>query len=645
MLKRGTRFCLMGMFLLILSAAAAAGTLELTDTSGSYNLAPYTWLYEDAEGPLSADDIIKRGVLREFTINRTETINRGYSDSSWWFGFSLKNSSAVHSRWYLELSFPTMDYFELYRVTSGRATLVAREGDTFPFFHRPIQFNNFVIPLSIPQGTKSDFLIRIKSTSEIIVPLTVWSQDSFTVHSNEQSSALWFYYGIMAVMVLYNLFLFITIRDASYLYYVFYVFCTTLSNMSFNGIAYQVLWPDSPWFNSISIVLMGNLALIGFLQFTRKFLSTREFAPSYDRVILAFIMLIVPFIAAIPFVPLSFSIISLNTLVLLTTMLAVAACIISIKKGYRPALFYIVAMFSVFLGICLISLRNFGMLPDIFITRYGFQVGTTVEVVLLSFALGYRFNLMRAENQKLQLLSKEIEIARTIYRSILPAGIPEVRGMRIEALALPMDLIGGDFYEMYSGREGTLGLFLADVSGHGVPASMGAAMLKVAFAGNLHLSESPAELMKGIERTMTGRMGDQFFTATYTFIDTEKKILRHANAGHFSTLYLGKNAADITALRPSGRAIGPFLNESFEMDELSIGTGDRVVFYTDGVIECRNDGGDVFGEARLSAMLLDLRGRRPADVKDEVLAALYRWIAPDTRLDDDCTLIIVDITG
>jgi len=645
MLKRGTRLCLIGVFLLILSAAAAAGTLELTDASGRYNLAPYTWLYEDADGSLCADDIIKRGALREFTINGAETINRGYSDSSWWFGFSLKNSSAVHSRWYLELSFPTMDYFELYRVSSGRAMLVAREGDSFPFFHRPILFNNFVIPFSLPQGTGSDFLIRIKTTSEIIVPLTVWSQDSFTVHSNEQSSALWFYYGIMAVMVLYNLFLFITIRDASYLYYVLYVFCATVSNMSFNGIAYQVLWPDSPWFNSISIVLMGNMALIGFLQFTRKFLATRKFAPAYDRVILAFIILIVPFIAAIPFVPLSFSIIALNTLVLLTTVLAVAACIISIKKGYRPALFYIVAMFSVFLGICLISLRNFGMLPDIFITRYGFQVGTTVEVVLLSFALGYRFNLMRAENQKLQLLSKEIEIARAIYRSILPAGIPAVRGMRIEALALPMDLIGGDFYEMYSGREGTLGLFLADVSGHGVPASMGAAMLKVAFAGNLHLAESPAELMKGIERTMTGRMGDQFFTATYTFIDTGKKILRHANAGHFSTLYLGKNAAEITALRPSGRAIGPFLNESFEMDELSIGTGDRVVFYTDGVIECRDPDGNVFGEKRFAGMLIDLRDRRPADVKDEVLAALYRWIAPETRLDDDCTLIIVDITG
>ena len=149
MLKRGTRLCLIGVFLLILSAAAAAGTLELTDASGRYNLAPYTWLYEDADGSLCADDIIKRGALREFTINGAETINRGYSDSSWWFGFSLKNSSAVHSRWYLELSFPTMDYFELYRVSSGRAMLVAREGDSFPFFHRPILFNNFVIPFSL----------------------------------------------------------------------------------------------------------------------------------------------------------------------------------------------------------------------------------------------------------------------------------------------------------------------------------------------------------------------------------------------------------------------------------------------------------------------------------------------------------------
>jgi serine phosphatase RsbU (regulator of sigma subunit) len=645
MIKHFARTCLFIVFILMFSSTIRGETLELADNSGKYSLERYVYSHEDISGSLTTEDIIRMGGIARFTRNRSGTINKGYSDSSWWFGFSLKNMSAIHSRWYLELAFPTMDYFEVYRVQQDKALLLSREGDDFPFAHRAIHFNNFVIPLSLERGTMAEYFIHVKTTSEVIVPLTIWSQDSLMVHSNEQSSALWFYYGLMAVMIIYNLFLFVTIRDINYLYYVFYVLLTTLSNMSFNGIAYQVLWPDFPWFNSISIVLMGNLALVSFMQYSRKFLMTKKYAPSYDRIILAFICIIGFFIAAVPFAKLSFSIISLNTLVLVTTLLALTACTISIKNGYRPAYIYLAAMFFVFLGVSLISLRNFGMLPDTFVTRYGFQIGTSVETVLLSIALGYRFNLLKAENEKLVILRKEIDIARTIYQSILAYQIPRVRGFSIEALVIPMDLIGGDFLEMHSGREGTLGLFLADVSGHGVPASIGAAMLKIAVANNQHLAESPVEFLRGISKTMAGGMGKQFFTATYTFIDTQKMILRHCNAGHSSTFLLRKNVDAITPLNPRGKAIGLFPNESYGMDEISLGTGDRIVFYTDGVIECRNAAGEFFGERRLCDLVLELRHKPIRDVKNEILAALYLWIHPSKAFDDDCALIIAEITS
>lgn len=645
MIRQVIRACILGSLICMFSSNAMGESLELTDNSGKYSLDRYMYSYEDRSDTLSVEDIQRMGGMRRFTRNRSGTINKGYSDSSWWFGFSLKNMSAVHSRWYLELAFPTMDYFEVYRVLAGKSLPLAREGDNFPFAHRAINFNNFVIPLSLDQGTTAEYLIRVRTTSEVIVPLSVWSQDSLMVHSNEQSSALWFYYGLMAVMIIYNLFLFVTIRDINYLYYVFYVLLTTLSNMSFNGIAYQVLWPDSPWFNSISIVLMGNLALISFMQYSRKFLMMKEYASTYDKIILIFIFIICFFIIAIPFSKLSFSIISLNTLVLVTTLLALAACAISIKNGYRPAYIYLAAMFFVFLGVSLISLRNFGMLPDTFITRYGFQVGTSVETVLLSIALGYRFNLLKAENEKLTILRKEIDIARTIYQSILTYQIPRIKGLAIEVLVIPMDLIGGDFLEMHSGRQDTVGLFLADVSGHGLSASIGAAMLKVAVANNQHLAESPAEFLQGINKTMSGRMGGQFFTATYTFIDTQKKILWHCNAGHFSTFLLRKNTDVITPLNPRGKAIGLLPNQSFGIDEISLGTGDRIVLFTDGVIECRNASGEFFSEQRLSNLLLELRHKTVHDVKKEILEALNLWIHPLKAFDDDCALIIVEITS
>ncbi len=635
---------IIAVLLFLSTSARAAEVLELNDSRGNYDLAPHTRVLEDPSGKLAPEEVMTRIMETRTEVSRSRAINKGYSESAWWIAFSLKNESPTREEWYLELSFPTMDYFELHRASPEGCLLLARQGDSFPFNRRLIDFNNYVVPLVIEEGQKADYLMRIKTTSEVIVPLEVWSREAFFVHSNNEYGALWFYYGVMAVMVLYNLFLFLTIRDTSYLYYVLYVLFVALANMSFNGIAYQVLWPGSPWFHNISIVLTGNLAAITFLQFTRKFLITGKYAPVYDRVIAGFMLLIVPIIIAIPFAELSFSIIALNTMVLVTVVMAMAACVISLKNGYRPAYFYLAAMISGFLGIILMSLRNFGILPDVFLTRYGFHLGTGIDVVLLSFALGYRYNLLKSENEKLLIMSNEIEIAGKIYRSILQGKVPRVKGMAIETAVKPTELIGGDFLEVSSGREGTAGIFLADVSGHGVAASIGAAMLKVAFANNQHLLESPPDLLMEIENTMAGKMGKQHFTATYTFIDTGRKVMRHCNAGHFSTLVLRGRDGPVKELRPRGRAIGLMPNYSFGMEEVKLASGDRIVFYTDGVIESINSSGEIFGETRLRELVNGLRHMMVDNAKDEIVAVLQKWISPERTFSDDFTLVIIEIT-
>lgn len=625
----------------ILCSRAYAATVVLDDTRDTYDTTPYISIYEDKNSRLSAEDIINNDVITKFKNNTAKGINKGYSDSSWWFHFSVLNIS-THTYWLMELSFPTMDYFEIYSINKKGLTCIAKEGDVFPFDHRKISLNNFIIPLTLRHNEEIQYLVRVKTTSEVIIPLTIRTYSSLLENSIKEYSGLWFYFGIMIAMFLYNLFLLITLRDINYLYYILYVLFSALSNISFNGIAYQFFWPDYPWFHNISIVFLGNLAVISFVLFTRNFLMTRIFLHWYDIVMQVFVALIVPIIVVIPLAPLSFSIIFLNTSVIAATLLSFIACVIALRKKYKPAYFYLASMIAVFLGVSLISMRNFGILPDVFITRYGFHLGTSIDVILLSIALGYRYNLIKDENEKLMILKNEIDIARIIYNSIVHTQIPELTNVAIETVILPTEVIGGDIVEIHSIDEDNVGVFIADISGHGIPASIGAAMVKMACAYASQYDKFPDKYLKLIAHTLSQRIGNQFVTAVYAVIDTKGMTVTTSNAGHYA-MVLCKADGTMMQIRPKGGAIGFHLNPSFAVAHERIEKGDRIVLFTDGIIELRNTKGDLFGEDRFLDIIRENNGKSITALKNEIMAAAYRWIYPHKKFDDDFTLVIIDI--
>jgi serine phosphatase RsbU (regulator of sigma subunit) len=629
------------VMIVLSSLQAFAGTVVLDDTNDTYDTTPYISILEDTTSLLSVEDIIKHGLLTKFKDNTRKGINKGYSDSSWWFYFSVHNISS-HTHWLVDLSFPTMDYFEFYSVNEKGITCIAKEGDVFPFYHRKIALNNFILPLTLGYNEKAHYLIRVKTTSEVIIPLKIRTYSSLLENSIKEYGGLWFYFGIMIAMFLYNLFLLITLRDISYLYYILYVLFSALSNISFNGLAYQFFWPNSPWFHNVSIVFLGNLAIVSFMLFTRNFLMTRNFLQWYDTLIQIFIALIVPVIIAIPLAPLSFSIICLNTEVIAATLLAFIACLIAIKNKYRPAYFYLASMVAVFFGVSLISLRNFGILPDVFITRYGFHLGTSIDVILLSIALGYRYNLIKDENEKLMVLKNEIEIAKTIYNSIVQTQIPELPHVSIEAVILPAEVIGGDIIEIQQIDDGKIGVFIADISGHGIPASIGATMVKMACANANQYAAFPDTYLHSIEDMLSSRIGNQFITAAYAVINIKKMTVTTSNAGHYA-MVIGKADGSIMQLRPKGGAIGFYPNAFFAIEEEKIGKGDRIILFTDGIIESRNAKGELFGEERLLEIIREYKGKNISALKNEIVNAAYRWIYPEKKFEDDFTLIIIDI--
>src|SRR5215475_15696037 len=264
-------------------------------------------------------------------------------------------------------------------------------------------------------------------------------------------------------------------------------------------------------------------------------------------------------------------------------------------------------------------------------------------VGMLAFiaGLGYFIAERAIESERrLFSISKELETARNIQQSILPAAMPLATGLEIFASYLPMAEVAGDFYDFLDQGGGRLGVLVADVSGHGVPAALIASMVKVAFAAQADHASDPARVIAGMNHALCGKFGFAYVTATYAFIDPTRRTLAYASAGHPPILLLRANGA-IESLEEGGLVLAftpdaPYLAASVTMNH-----GDRLLLYTDGLLEAADLRGAFFGDKRLfeslrAAAALDL----PASIH-HLIGDLNAWRGPNAPLTDDVTLVAV----
>jgi len=250
-----------------------------------------------------------------------------------------------------------------------------------------------------------------------------------------------------------------------------------------------------------------------------------------------------------------------------------------------------------------------------------------------------------ADHNRLAVLSRELTIAHQIQQSILPAGPPELPGMTIETCYRPASVLGGDFYDFLPAGDNCLGALIADVSGHGIPAAIISAMFKMAFSMHRGECADPGMLLTVTESALRGKVYGQFITACYARIDPERMTMATANAGHWAPLVCSGENGDVYEVRARGRAMGPLPGVGFPVVETALARGDRIVLYTDGIIECRDPAGAMFGEERFHRLIREGRAYPPGEFIDRVLEAVAAWSGlPDSaNQEDDITMVVVDM--
>ena len=248
-----------------------------------------------------------------------------------------------------------------------------------------------------------------------------------------------------------------------------------------------------------------------------------------------------------------------------------------------------------------------------------------------------------SKHNRLESLHKELEIARRIQYSILPDKLPDLPGLDIQVAYKPMDLIGGDFYDFHYENNRKIGILVADVSGHGIPASLISSMVKIAFYIQAQIYDQPDKLLMNIHNALYGKCETHFVAASYIFIDLDRMKMLHSNAGHSPLIVLKKNTGEVITVKSKGKILGVFPIDNCEVKEIDIESGDRIILYTDCVTETRNISGEYFGDDRFNEFVKNNADKNADTFTRSVEKHLAEWSGNKGLFEDDLTIVVTDI--
>ena len=600
--------------LLLLGLAAgplcAATPVVLTDDRHDYVLSPHLDLLPDPSQQYAIDALNDLSNL--FTASSGTLPSLGFDTPSAWVRFTLQNDAANNEEWILVMKWHGYDLIELYIPDPTTATgwRVVEASDTRPFAERDVahRYQAFNLPLA-PGQTHTFYLRLVMDSGEVAVPLFLWSKEEFLNHDRDEHLALGIYYGIITVMILYNLFLFFSLRDRAYLYYVVMTLSAGIWFSNFNGVAQEYYWPDDStgvWSYYRAYPLLVHFNWIWVLLFVRSFLQTSLYAPRIHRVLTIILGLAGAFAFA-ALIGLIHHLLPYQAILFIAEWVFVlAAAIVSWRRGFHPARYFLIAWTTMIAGGLLLILSIVGVVPSNFLTTNALQIGHALEAVLLSLALAHRINILREEKEheeeiarearlRTQAVEKELQIAQELQMELMPTTSPSIPGLDIAGRCIPAALVGGDFFQYYQ-RNGTLSFCLADVTGHAMEAAVPVMMFSGVLETEMQYGHPIEELFTKLNHLLHRKLDARTFVCfALGELHLTSKTLRLANLGCPPSYHFRQATGEVVELTAEGYPLGVRANSTYVASEITLEPGDRIIFCSDGLIETANEQEEIFG--------------------------------------------------
>ncbi|MCF2502226.1 ATP-binding protein [Dyadobacter sp. CY107] len=390
--------------LFLLSAQLVYG-IPVNFYQGSQMIGKHVEIFEDATNTRSFEQVVQE---KNFVQSTDDTPNMGLSQSTFWIRFSIANKSAS-SLLYLELAHPLIHTCELFEITGNKIS-TEKYLENADFGDRNIKHQNLVFDLDIRPGQQKNYYLKVKGFNQVILPLIIRDQENFFEAAQIGETINGIFSGIIIVMVLYNIFIYFSTRDKSYLFYVLYVLSVGLAQTALTGYGFKYLWPYAPQFNSIATIYFSGFAGIFAMLFVKNFLQLKEKWPP-GVIILNVIIVLYSSTGLLNL--LGFELLSFRAVDVSGGIGAIGLFIIGFKlskEDYRPAKLFLIAWTIFLFGLFLLVLRNINILPYNFLTTYTMQFGSIAEVVLLSIALADKINIFKKEREESQAEALKVSL-------------------------------------------------------------------------------------------------------------------------------------------------------------------------------------------------------------------------------------------
>ncbi len=377
----------------------AVETLVLDDSREDVTLyASQLEILEDESRSFGIEEVIRSD---KFTLHSHTPVFAFIKNinSAYWIRFSLQETKNSRKRWVFENSDPHIDNFEFFYPDKTGAYRSVKAGYALPFDLRPYAHKNFVFDIPTDTVPKT-YYVRVTSTNHNPFIFKLRSANYFTFYALNEYYMLGMFYGILAIMAIYNILVYLSMKERVYILYVIYVFCCGLISLAEDGTGFQYLWSELPELNTWISKSSPLLLLVSFSLYSKAFLELKQNLPKLNRLLDVIIAIYIGFFV------LDISLLKLQwnfPLYIIPFVIIYLSAILCLRKGFRQARYYLVGYSFMFMSIIFLIFRMSGIIhwSDIF-TVYSFNIGLIFEIVILSFALGDRIKIIRAERERVQ---------------------------------------------------------------------------------------------------------------------------------------------------------------------------------------------------------------------------------------------------
>jgi serine phosphatase RsbU (regulator of sigma subunit) len=643
--------------LILFFALLGSGTCPLNATTlkldqalrESIALGAYADHFRDSTQKLTLPDILEANRVTWQPLPRPVL---GLSADALWVRVQLQNGSGGPLDLLIEDRWPQTNFLEFYVLQGDRVMAQQKSGDHIPLGLRPVPYRYPVFDVTIPPGASSLYL-RYQTNDLLSSRLFLSSEAAFNKTREVEKLIFGLLLGCLLIMPLYNIMLYFLLKDSSYLYYTVYGLLYVVFQASINGLWFQYVF-DHPWMNDELAMFSVHICVFFVYRFLNVFLELK-LKMSRVAALIGWFEKFALFVAVLSLVHLGSAIaIGFATNIFMVSWLLFTSYVMA-RKGYKPALFFLTAWILFVVGDSFTLLGYLGLMEDGLLTQWGMLAGSAVETVLVSIAMGYKFEEIRqalvASERETSKLIGTMESARIIQESLVSKNVRS-SALEVASYYRAAEQTGGDWFSIVDRPEQNFAVFaLGDVTGHGLSSSMMTAFACGALEASVHnLDWSPEAMPRSLARLAetfnqllfrTATSNDRLMTMSVFVIDLQELKGYYVNCGHHASYLLSRDR--LTPIFRRGSILGlQDVNTRFQVLPFQFQVGDSILLHSDGLVENRGPSGEVFPMHRVQRVLQ--HKQRPGENLEALLdsaQAIWKGQAPE----DDVTVLLIRIVA